>query len=243
MPKHKRDWLFGHHAVEAALRAGKREVYELMFLEQHRPRYAWVRSEYPQLKLTQTDTLSLNRLAPEDQPHQGIALWVGPLPPLTTADLPEDATFLLALDQVTDPHNLGACLRSAAAFGVQGVLVPHNHSGHTSPVVAKAAAGALERVPLIDVGNLHQALTDLKEDGYWIVGLAGEGDKELGSIDLKGKLVIVMGAEGGGLRDLTRKTCDFLARIPMTGEIESLNVSVACGVSLYEAFRQRRKTT
>mgnify|MGYP002777572430 FL=1 len=122
-------------------------------------------------------------------------------------------------------------------------MVPHNHSGHTSPVVAKAAAGALERVPLIDVGNLHQALTDLKEDGYWIVGLAGEGDKELGSIDLKGKLVIVMGAEGGGLRDLTRKTCDFLARIPMTGEIESLNVSVACGVSLYEAFRQRRKTT
>lgn len=241
MPKHKREWIFGHHAVESALKADKREFFELMIFDQHRNRYAWVRDELPHVKVSVVDRLTMDRLAPKDQPHQGVALNAGMLPALSPRDLPEDARLLLALDQVTDPHNIGACLRSADAFGVSAVLVPNHHSGHSSAIVAKAAAGALETTPIIEVGNLVQAIENLKEDGYWVVGLAGEADKDLCDIDLTGKMIVVMGSEGEGLRDLVAQKCDFLARIPMSGQVESLNVSVACGITLYEVSRQNRQ--
>lgn len=241
MPKHKREWIFGHHAVEAALKAEKREFFELMILDQHRNTYAWVRQELPFIKVTIADRLTFDRMAPKDQPHQGVALYAGLLPALTAKELPEDAKLLLALDQITDPHNIGACLRSADAFGVSAVLVPGQRSGHNSAVVAKAAAGALETVPVIEVGNLVHAIENLKEDGYWVVGLAGEGDKDLSELDLTGKIIVVMGSEGEGLRDLVAQKCDFLARIPMVGTVESLNVSVACGITLYEILRQNKQ--
>ena len=149
--------------------------------------------------------------------------------------------FLLVLDCVQDPHNLGACLRTADAVGVQAVIVPKDRSVSLTPTVRHIACGAAESVPLIVVTNLVRTLKELKNMGVWLVGTADDADKSLYEIDLSGPLAIVMGAEGKGLRRLTREQCDFLAYLPMKGKVECLNVSVATGVCLYEALRQRTK--
>ena len=155
-------------------------------------------------------------------------------------DLPATADrMILALDGVQDPHNLGACLRTAEAVGINAIVIPKDRSVGLTPVVRKVAAGSAERVPVVGVTNLTRTLERLKELGYWIVGLAGEGDETLYSVDLTGPLVLVLGGEGEGLRRLTRETCDRLVKMPMVGNIESLNVSVAAAVCSYEAFRQR----
>jgi len=147
--------------------------------------------------------------------------------------------FLLLLDNVQDPHNLGACLRSADAAGVHAVIVPKDRSVSLTPVVRTVACGAAEKIPFVQVTNLARTMDQLREAGVWLVGTAGEATQNLYEIDLTGPLGIVMGAEGSGLRRLTRERCDFLARIPMLGSVESLNVSVATGVCLFEAVRQR----
>jgi 23S rRNA (guanosine2251-2'-O)-methyltransferase len=151
--------------------------------------------------------------------------------------------LILVLDGVQDPHNLGACLRSADAAGVTAVVVPRDRAAGLSPTVRKVASGAAETVPLIQVTNLARTLRWLKERELWIVGADGEATQSLYQADLKGPLVIVMGGEGQGLRRLTREACDVLVRIPMFGVIESLNVSVATGVLLFEAVRQRTAST
>lgn len=148
--------------------------------------------------------------------------------------------FLLVLDGVTDPHNLGACIRSANAAGVHAVIAPRDRAADLTPVARKAAAGAAEMTPFFQVTNLARTLRDIKERNIWLVGLAGEADQTLYELDLKGPLAIVMGAEGSGLRRLSKAECDFLAKIPMGGSVESLNVSVATGIALFEAVRQRR---
>jgi len=147
--------------------------------------------------------------------------------------------LLLVLDGVTDPHNLGACLRSADAAGVQAVIVPRDRSASLSPVVRKVACGAAETVPLVAVTNLARTLKQLQQRGLWLVGTAGEAEQFIYDVDLKVPSVIVMGAEGAGMRRLTRENCDYLARLPMAGAVSSLNVSVAAGVCLFEAVRQR----
>lgn len=149
--------------------------------------------------------------------------------------------LFLVLDGVTDPHNLGACLRSAAAAGVTAVIVPKDRAVGLTPVVRKAAAGGAERVPMLTVTNLARTLRELKDAGVWLTGLAGEGEGSLYEQDLRGSVALVLGGEGEGLRRLTRDTCDFVVRIPMPGGMESLNVSVASGVALFEAVRQRAK--
>jgi 23S rRNA (guanosine2251-2'-O)-methyltransferase len=149
--------------------------------------------------------------------------------------------FLLVLDGVTDPHNLGACLRSAEAAGVDAVIVPKDKSVQLNPTVRKVACGAAEIVPFIAVTNLARTLQDLQQRGIWIFGAAGEADQSLYQADLKGSLAIVMGSEGKGLRRLTREHCDTLISIPMAGEVSSLNVSVSTGICLFEAVRQRSK--
>ncbi len=149
--------------------------------------------------------------------------------------------FLLVLDGVTDPHNLGACLRSAEAAGVDAVIVPKDKSVQLNPTVRKVACGAAEIVPFIAVTNLARTLQDLQQRGIWIFGAAGEADQSLYQADLKGSLAIVMGSEGKGLRRLTREHCDALISIPMAGEVSSLNVSVSTGICLFEAVRQRSK--
>jgi 23S rRNA (guanosine2251-2'-O)-methyltransferase len=150
-----------------------------------------------------------------------------------------EGRLFLALDGVQDPHNLGACLRTAEAAGASAVIIPKDRAAGLTPVARKVAAGSAERVPVISVTNLSRTLERLKERGYWLTGLAGEGQETIYDVDFKGPLVLVLGAEGEGLRRLTRETCDRVVRIPMLGKAESLNVSAAAAVCLFEAFRQR----
>jgi 23S rRNA (guanosine2251-2'-O)-methyltransferase len=151
-----------------------------------------------------------------------------------------EARMFLALDGVQDPHNLGACLRTAEAAGVSAVIIPKDRAATLTPVARKVAAGSAERVPVVSVTNLSRTLERLKERGYWLTGLAGEGEETIYDVDFRGPLVLVLGAEGEGMRRLTRETCDRVVRIPMLGKAESLNVSAAAAVCLYEAFRQRQ---
>ncbi|WP_305805796.1 23S rRNA (guanosine(2251)-2'-O)-methyltransferase RlmB [Stenotrophomonas sp. YIM B06876] len=155
-------------------------------------------------------------------------------------DAAEGKALLLVLDEVQDPHNLGACLRSAAAAGATAVIIPRDKSATVNATVRKVSAGAADRIPVVAVTNLSRCLKDLQKLGVWIYGLAGEAETSLYSLDLRGNIALVMGGEADGMRRLTRENCDGLVKIPMPGEIESLNVSVATGVSLFEAVRQRQ---
>jgi len=190
---------------------------------------------------------ALDRLA-GGVPHQGVVakMAAAKVAPASFDDWlmgldMETKPLVLLLDQVTDPHNLGACVRTAEAAGCVGVVIPKDHAADIhSPAVAKAACGALARLPVLRVTNLVRALEKLKRAGFWAIGLAGEAEVLLYDLDLAGPLALVMGSEGAGLRRLVRETCDQLARIPMPGTVESLNVSVATGVALFEAVRQRQ---
>ncbi|MGQ0701130.1 MAG: 23S rRNA (guanosine(2251)-2'-O)-methyltransferase RlmB [Panacagrimonas sp.] len=175
--------------------------------------------------------------------HQGVLALV-PATELSGEDVLEapaaENRLFLALDGVQDPHNLGACLRTAEAAGASAVIVPRDRAASLTAVARKVAAGSAERVPVVSVTNLSRTLGQLKDRGYWLTGLAGECEETLFDVDLTGPLVLVLGAEGEGLRRLTRETCDRVVRIPMMGKAESLNVSAAAAVCLFEAFRQRR---
>ncbi len=177
--------------------------------------------------------------------HQGVMAETKPIAAQSENDLYQqldsmDATpFLLCLDGVTDPHNLGACLRTADAAGVQAVIVPKDNACSLNATVSKVASGAAEMMPFYSVTNLSRCLRELKDRGIWCVGLAGEASQDLYQTDLSGPLALVMGAEGKGLRRLTAETCDSLASLPMHGHVSSLNVSVTTGIALYEAVRQR----
>jgi len=177
--------------------------------------------------------------------HQGVLAEIDPLPPwgeeqLLTALQTAAAPLLLALDGVQDPHNLGACLRTADACGALAVLVPRDRAAHLTAVARKVAAGAAETTPVAVVTNLSRTLQLLKQAGLWVIGADGAASMRADAVDLRGPRVLVLGAEGAGLRQLTRQNCDFLVRLPQLGSVESLNVSVAAGMLLYEALRQRR---
>ena len=190
---------------------------------------------------------TLDRLA-DGGVHQGIVLRRRAPPALEMNDLRarlagrKEPPLLLAIDHPQDPHTLGACLRVADGAGVDAVIIPRDRSVGLTAVAAKVASGAADSVPLVQVGNLVRALESLKEDGLWVVGASGETEHNLYQADLKLPLVMVMGAEGPGLRRLTRETCDLLVRIPMLGTVESLNLSTAAAVCLFEARRQRQFT-
>jgi 23S rRNA (guanosine2251-2'-O)-methyltransferase len=177
--------------------------------------------------------------------HQGVVAQYRAAPPRgenELAGLVESAgreALVLVLDGVTDPHNLGACLRSAEAAGVTAVVVTKDKAVGITPIVRRASAGAADRVPFIAVTNLARTLRALKDAGLWLVGLVGEGEQDFYRVDLKGPIALVIGSEGEGLRRLTREQCDYLVRIPMRGAVESLNVSVATGITLFEVLRQR----
>lgn len=202
-------------------------------------------------ELARTHTLPVQRVDPQmlrhelgEVVHQGVAAEITPLPPwnedqLLAALQGVKAPLLLALDGVQDPHNLGACLRSADACGVLAVIVPRDRAAQLTPTVRKVAAGAAETIPVVVVTNLVRTLKLLKEGGLWVVGADAAGVSAPHELDLRGPLVLVLGAEGSGLRHLTQQNCDFLVRLPQLGALESLNVSVAAGMLLYEAVRQR----
>ena len=226
--------LWGRHAVAAALDNPDRKVLR-----------AWATREaadYMQLPkevaVTMAEAPDLGRLVPADAPHQGIVIEVEPLEDVWLDGLlhqAEERAVLLVLDQVTDPHNVGAILRSAAAFGAIGVVTQDRHSPPESGALAKAASGALERVPWVRVVNLARALEEIGEGGFWRIGLAGDADIDLKDALGPQRVALVLGAEGPGLRLNTRERCDALARLPITAAIESLNVSNAAAVALYAA--------
>jgi len=182
-----------------------------------------------------------------DVAHQGVAAEITPLPPWSEDELlaalqVARAPILLALDGVQDPHNLGACLRTADACGALAVIVPRDRAAQLSATVRKVAAGAAETTPVVAVTNLVRTLKLLKESGLWIIGADAEAERAARAVDMRGPIVLVLGAEGTGLRHLTRQNCDFLVSLPQRGAIESLNVSVAAAMLLYEALRQREAT-
>jgi 23S rRNA (guanosine2251-2'-O)-methyltransferase len=197
------------------------------------------------------NTVSVQRIDPkkldkwlEGQNHQGVVAKIVAPEPLNEADLPaminnNPKALFLILDSVQDPHNLGACLRTADAAGVTAVIVPKDNSAGLTAVVRKVASGAADLVPLVRVSNLARTLKEIKDLGVWLVGTDSAGEQLLYDLDLTGPIGIVLGAEGEGMRDLTKKHCDYLVKLPMLGQVESLNVSVATGVCLYEVVRQR----
>jgi 23S rRNA (guanosine2251-2'-O)-methyltransferase len=238
-------WLFGQHAVAEAIRNPLRKIQRLVRVgdaEAEMPEAVSVDRALPLWE--PIDRQSLDQILPEGSVHQGIAARVAPLPELDLLDIFEQAAgreqaTVVILDQVTDPHNVGAILRSAAAFGALAVILTERHAAPESGTLAKSASGALEHVPLVRVGNLARAMDQLKEAGFWLTGLAAESKTTLASAKLSGKVGLVMGAEGAGLRRLTRDHCDLLVRLPTGGEINHLNVSNAAAVALYELARLR----
>lgn len=232
-------WVFGHHAVEAIVLAGKRKILELHVTPKNMDRYSKYEKQLSGTKIVQVHPKDMDKQF-EDKVHQGVAARVEKLLVPSLQEIAENSNLILILDQVTDPRNIGACLRSANAFGVDAMLVPAHGSGGLNDVAVKASVGASEFTPVVEVGNLNKAIEVLKKEGFWLCGLDGYANQELSQVDLTGKIAIVMGSEGDGLRDLVKKNCDFTAKLPMIGEVESLNVSVATGVALYEALKQRK---
>jgi len=233
-------WLYGHHAVTAALRNPDRRAERLLATANAADR---LKRDCPRARPEVVDRAAIDAILPQGAVHQGLALLAAPLPGPTLEDVlaahPGDA-LLVMLDQVTDPQNVGAILRSAAAFGAAAVILPHRHAPPVTGALAKAASGALEHVPLIDVGNLDRALQLLKEAGFWCLGLDGSAERSIADGVPGGRLVLVMGAEGSGLRRLTAERCDMLVRLPTQGPIATLNVSNAAAVALY-ALSQKRE--
>jgi len=241
------DTIYGVHAVRIMLERHPERVHGVRIAQQRddpRVRAIDELARRHQRPVQRVDTRALKQLL-GDVAHQGVAADITPLPPWTEDELlvalqRVSAPLLLALDGVQDPHNLGACLRSADACGALAVIVPRDRAAQVTPTVRKVAVGAAETTPVVAVTNLVRTLKLIKQAGLWIVGADAAGDKSAHQVDLKGPVVLVLGAEGTGLRHLTRQTCDFLVRLPQLGAVESLNVSVAAGMLLYEAVRQRQ---
>ncbi|MCI5851375.1 MAG: 23S rRNA (guanosine(2251)-2'-O)-methyltransferase RlmB [Sutterellaceae bacterium] len=243
--KQQKTVLAGFHAVTARLNLNPKTIDEVYVDRSRHDRRMHEMCEKLRavgIRPIGADPDRLARLA-GDVPHQGIVAVGSALERTMSFDELLDSitekTLLLILDGVTDPRNFGACLRVADAAGVQAVIAPLNRSSHVTPAAAKAAAGAEESVPVIYVVNLASAIAELRDAGVMVVGTAGETDRSIYDFDQKRAFAWVLGAEGDGLRQLTRKRCDALAAIPMMGSVESLNVSVAAGVCLFESVRQR----
>ena len=237
--------LFGFHAVGVRLKTAPASIVEVFVDPSRRDarmKQFLARAAEAGVRVIEADGARLAKLA-GSAGHQGVAARVQPVEQAHSLDdlLDElqEPPLLLVLDGVTDPHNLGACLRVADGAGAHAVIAPKDHAAGINATVAKVASGAAETVPYFMVTNLARTLGELKERSIWITGTAGEATQSLYEVDLRGPSALVLGAEGPGMRQLTRKTCDQLVRIPMMGAVESLNVSVASGVFLYEARRQR----
>ena len=240
--------VYGLHAVTTLLERSPEQIMELWLLKNRtdkRMQKVIDLANAQQIAVREADKGLMNQKT-EEANHQGVIAWRKPRQNITEKHLPgildnlTGTALILILDGVTDPHNLGACLRTADAAGAQLVLAPKDQSAPLNATVAKVACGAAEVVPYIQVTNLARTMKELQERGIWIIGTAGEADQDIYQQDLTGPVALVMGAEGSGMRRLTREKCDFLANIPMAGEVSSVNVSVATGICLFEAVRQRQ---
>jgi 23S rRNA (guanosine2251-2'-O)-methyltransferase len=244
----KSELIYGMHAVDALLEKQPEriiEVYALKGRDDERLNKIITKSQEWGLSVQLMLRKSMDEKS-EGEQHQGIIARVKAVKVLTDNDLEpilnelDVPPFLLILDGVTDPHNLGACLRSADAAGVHAVIIPKDNSASLTPVVRKVACGAAESIPLIHVTNLARTMRSLQDKGIWIYGTAGEATQNIYDCKLEGGMALAMGAEGKGLRRLTREHCDELIKLPMAGAVSSLNVSVATGICLFEVVRQRR---
>jgi 23S rRNA (guanosine2251-2'-O)-methyltransferase len=227
--------LYGWHTVTAALQNPARRVRRLLATENAARRLSdegLAKEVTPEI--VRPGAIA-ERLLP-DAVHQGLYLEADPLPSPAVEDVPAKGVVLV-LDQITDPHNVGAIFRSASAFAVTAIVTTQRHSPEATGALAKAASGALEHVPLINVQNLARGLAALKQNGFFVVGLDSDGESDLAALPLRAPLALVLGAEGKGLRQLTKETCDAVARIDLPGEIKSLNVSNAAALALYVASR------
>ena len=240
--------LFGFHAVGVRLKTAPASIVEIYFEPTRRDarmRQFLERAQEAKVRLIESDGLRLAKLA-GSHGHQGVAARVQAIEQIHSLDTllegleaSNTAPLLLVLDGITDPHNLGACLRVADGAGAHAVIAPKDHAAGINATVAKVASGAAETMPYFMVTNLARTLNELKERNIWIIGTSDDATATIYDADLRGPVALVLGAEGPGMRQLTRKTCDELVSIPMAGAVESLNVSVASGVCLYEALRQR----
>ncbi|WP_428819866.1 23S rRNA (guanosine(2251)-2'-O)-methyltransferase RlmB [Microbulbifer sp. MCCC 1A16149] len=244
--------VYGLHAVQALLKSTPQQVQELLLLRGRKDQKLQKiirQAEQNEIAIRFVDRRALDEKVGDDGNHQGaVAVCVGDTriydeqflkSLLAQLDEKGEAPFLLVLDGVTDPHNLGACLRSAEAAGVHAVIAPKDKAAGLTPTARKVACGAAEVLPFVTVTNLARTLQMLQQAGVWIYGAAGEAQQNIYQASLTGPVALVMGAEGPGMRRLTRENCDHLINIPMAGEVSSLNVSVATGVCLFEAVRQR----
>jgi rRNA methylase, putative, group 3 len=236
-------WLFGRHAVIAALENPKRSARKLLLSKRLRDHEA-LRQTYQHIKIETVDPEVFYKKFGDETVHQGIALETFPLPDVHLEDIlnhhaDQETSLLVILDQVTDPHNVGAITRSAAAFAAHALLLPSYHSANRdSPTIAKTACGGLEHVPLVAINNLARAVKTLQGAGYWCIGLDERGEQSIDQVDLKGKICLILGAEGSGLRRLTQESCDVLCQLPTAPHFPTLNVSNAAAISFYEYYRQ-----
>lgn len=239
-------WLYGWHAVLAALANPARDCRRLMAAAgaAERLRVLAADLDVPTPPVEIVDRHDLEAVLPPGAVHQGVVVQADPLAApdfkgliQTLADSADSR--LVVLDQATDPRNVGAVLRSAAAFGARAVIIQDRHAPEATAALAKAASGALETVPLVRVVNIARALRAMKDNGFWLIGLDGGGDIPLAGASPGGRVALVLGAEGGGLRRLTREACDALVRIPIGPAVESLNLSTAAAIALYEMARDR----
>ncbi|MCV2886423.1 23S rRNA (guanosine(2251)-2'-O)-methyltransferase RlmB [Aestuariibacter sp. AA17] len=242
----QQEWLYGIHAMDAVISREPERIIEMFVLKGrdderlthiiNQARRFGISIQFCQRRVLDDKV--------DGEQHQGVVARAKPGKQFTETDLDDivanaKQAFLLVLDGVTDPHNLGACLRTADAAGVDAIVVPKDKSAKLTATARKVACGAAETVPLIQVTNLSRTLKDLQKAGVWIVGTAGEAEQTLYDTKLTGPTALVMGAEGKGMRRLTRENCDELVKLPMAGSVSSLNVSVATGICLYEIVRQR----
>ncbi|GMR18783.1 MAG: 23S rRNA (guanosine(2251)-2'-O)-methyltransferase RlmB [Gammaproteobacteria bacterium] len=242
----KDQYIYGYHAVQSVVQHRPETLVEVYVDDKrHDKRITELFNKVQATGITinKSTKKELDKLVNEEGRHQGVVARIknkGPLPDFESfIETIDQQSFLLVLDGVQDPHNLGACLRSAEAAGVQALIIPKDKAASLTPVARRAASGAAEVLPVFQVSNLARSLRDLKEKGVWVIGTADESEESIYQVDLTGPLAIVMGSEGKGLRQLTREHCDRLVSIPVRGTVSSLNVSVATGVCLFEALRQR----
>lgn len=233
-------WIYGTHSVKAALKNKNREILKFILLESNKN---FSDEKKYRIKPEIVDRNVFSSIFGKESTHQGCAVLVKMQEELCLEDVIEDESDdrpIVFLDQVMDPQNVGSILRASAVLGARSVVLTEVHSPELTPAMLKAASGGAEIVPLIHVTNLVSSMKMLKKHGFWIVGTAENSEKELCDIDLKGKIVFIIGSEGEGIRKLTRDNCDFLVKLSSVGEFTTLNAAQAATISLYESLRQRR---
>lgn len=240
MSKQHQLWLYGTHACSAALKNPHRRIFEICYQNPKSLEKLPLPSQTV-IKSTQVDKFWFDKKFGSDAVHQGIAINVSPLETLSPEDLardPDSHQLVIILDQVNDPHNVGAILRTAAAFNAKALVMTDRNAPEESAVLAKSASGALELVPILKYVNLANAIQELKDMGFWIYGFAESGSSPLSQIQFSGKVALIMGAEGAGMRDLTKKNCDFLIHLETSDSFSTLNVSNAAAIAMYQVFKE-----